>query len=452
MPLLIQDPDRSIRLTVGCTAVIALATTAVVTHGSIGLGIAAAVLVLVLAIDVNHRVGLPAMWPLAIVALLQPWNGLRVLPFVAIGDVGLVALAFIVVPLIGRARVYEPLMVTFIGMLVVTAGGTLGMIEAQDPGGLAGMAKFVFGAPLVLVVLMILGPTYQQCLLLLTSYAVGAAVSGIVASVEPVDPTFGRSDGWGAHAGELALSGILGFFVFVGWALHLRHPALRLLAATGALLCAYSVVLSGTRSAVLGMVAGLLFIAATARLRGLTLIAVGALSTITFLKFVVPFLPYRNNIDRAFGTGELASVTQRTNELHADLFHDVMRLLGEHPWTGVGFSEGQVAHNLVLQTASLGGVVAVLGLILMWTPMAFLTVGHLNAGWSSGEAMRICTLAGVVGYFVFAQFQPLIWDRHLWFVVTLTVLLHVRSRNRGRALSAAGISTGVDHEPAVRIG
>lgn len=444
------DPDGTARLLVGGTLATVAVMAVLVHHPGVGLGIAAILAMIALAAGAHHHASLTIMWPLTVVALVQPWNGLRILPFVAVGDIALTVLVVLAIMLFARARAVEPVIVTLIGMLLVTAGGTLGMAAAGGASGGGEMAKFVLGAPVVVLVVMVIGPTYRECLLLLTAYSIGAGVNAVVAASEPVDPAFGRSDGWSAHAGHLALGGMLGFFVLLGWTLNARHPALRCLAGIGSLICVYGVILSGTRSAVLGVVAGLVFLAITARLRGIIYLGTAGIAAITFLKLIVPFLPYRNNIERAFGTGELAGGTELTNSLHADALHEALALIGQHPWTGVGFAQGQVAHNLVLQVASLGGLLAILGLIVAWTPMAFFAAKHLSQGWTPEQGMRICTLAGVIAYLVLAQFQPLIWDRHLWFVVTLTMLVQVTSMKSDRTSSLEDGPRGEPHEPVVR--
>lgn len=369
---------------------------------------------------------LDPLWFLAVVAAMQPLNGLRVLEFVTYGDVLLVLTGAFVLILTRRAVVPQHALVVLVGTLVITAGGIFGMMVDQDWGGVTEMAKFVFGAPLVIVIVMLIDPDRRLAVLLATAYAMGAAASTVAAFWEPVDPEFGRSAGWGAHAGHLALAGIFGFFVFLAWVILARTVLMKVAASLGAALCLYGIMLSGTRSALIGFAVGVLFLTVIARAKGLLVLASGFAGLAAFYFLVVPYLPFRNNIQRAFGQGELAGSSSYTVSLHAEALEDAFRLIGRHPWSGVGFSEGQTAHNMVLQVASLGGLVALAGLVIAWFPIVLLACTYVSRTLNARDLMPQCLLAGVLAYFVFAQFQPLIWDRHLWFFIAVTIYVCVR--------------------------
>lgn len=389
------------------------------------IGAAGAAAVLIMAVALQSRANLTPLWPLAFVAFAQPLNGIRPLPFVAIGDI-LLIITLLAVLLLARQATFTPrLWIMFVGTVLVTAGGILGMMVAQDWGGVAEMAKFVLGAPVVLIIVMLINPDRSLVRMMAVAYALGATLSAIDAIFEPVDPAFGRSNGFGAHAGHLALSSIFAFFVFVGVAVGTRSLLIRFACAIGAFLGVVGILLSGTRSALIGFVIGVVFVALAARMKGILTLG-GGIAIMGLLYFtVVPLLPFKNNIQRAFGQGELASSTGLTNGLHEDLLNDALRLIGTHPWSGVGFTEGQVAHNLILQVASMGGIIALIGLIVTWAPVFFAAAQRLEEGINPESALRVCMMAGVLAYFVFAQFQPLIWDRHLWFFIGITMYIQL---------------------------
>jgi hypothetical protein len=179
--------------------------------------------------------------------------------------------------------------------------------------------------------------------------------------------------------------------------------------------------LTGMRSAVLGTFFGLLFVAACARWKGLLLFLGGGALSLGLLLALLPYLPMSENLARIVGRGERAAYVEASNSAHVSAFWDSIHVVGTHPITGVGFSEGQAAHNLFLQTINLGGVVALVGLFVIWGTYFLLMVQRLSVGFTREGSIPTFLLGAVVGYFVIAQFEPLIWDRHLWFFLILAL-------------------------------
>jgi len=418
------DADASLRLLAVGLALVTLVAWAFTISLEVALGLTASIVVVALAVGLNARGVLHPLWPFAVLATLLPLNGLRPTPGVSVGDVALVATGIAVLPFVRRAAPPPHVVVPLVGTLVITAGGLLGMITTQDWGGVAEMAKFVVGAPLVIVIVILMNPSQSTAIFLLKFYALGGAISSVAAmtSFGSIDPAFGRSSGLGAHMGHLALAGVFGFFVMLGWAMSTRSLVIRVVAGLTAILCMYGNLLSGTRSSTIGLIVGLVYLAFTARLKGITILgATGALALAVYF-FIVPLLPQAASIQRAFGQGPLAALAGQSTNEHANQLVESFRFIGIHPWTGSGFSQGLIAHNLILQVASVGGLVALVGLFVVWSPFYLLLFRRLAVGMTRASVQQTCLLAGVLAYFVFAQFEPLIWDRHLWFFITLTLI------------------------------
>lgn len=408
--------------TAALAGVVAMVVLAVVVAWDPTAGVltAAALLSLALAVSLHVRGILSPLWPLAVVAALMPLNGLRPVESVTVGDITLILLGLVSLVVLRRARPPLHVMIVLLGTLVVTAGGTIGMIATQDWSGSVELAKFVLGAPMVIMIVVLIDPDRSIAALLLTGYATGAVISTFFGMFQEVDPAFGRASGLGVHVGHLALAAQLGFFVWLGWIFVLRSLALRLGAGLLAAICLYGVLLSGTRTALLGLVVGVLLFALAAGSRGLALLGGSAAVAVAAFFTVVPLLPNNDNIYRALGMDDQSV---QSDDAHLAVLRESLLDLGQHPWTGWGFGHGQIAHNLIVQTASLGGVVALVGFLVIWGTIGLMVVQRLLHGLDRGSAMAVASFCAVVAYFVFAQFQPLIWDRHLWFFLAVTLYL-----------------------------
>lgn len=373
-----------------------------------------------LMLSLNARGLAGPHWPLAVVAFLLPLNGLRPMTQVTFGDIALVAAGVGALIVLRSSRMPLLLIIVLVGTIVITGAGLIGMIDAQDWSGVSELVKFLLGAPAVILIVSMLQPERRQVVMLLTAYAVGGATSCLVAFFAPVDPAFGRSVGLGAHVGHLALAGQLSMFVWVAWFLTSRRPGVRVLSALLAALCLYGVLISGTRTALLGAIIGLGLIVLAHRGKGI-LVAMGAAVAAVVAYFVVlPLLPNSANIGRTLGH---ASKSTLSDQAHAVALHQALGIIADHPFTGSGFSQGLFAHNLELQVVSVGGILGLAGLLVIWVPIGLTAAQRVIVGVTRESEFALCTICGIAAYFVFAQFEPLIWDRHLWFYIVLTLFL-----------------------------
>lgn len=409
----------------------------------VGLALILGAATVAVMISLNARGLTGPHWPLAAVGFLLPLNGLRPMASVTYGDIALVAAGFGALIVLRSARIPLIVLIVLFGTILITAGGLLGLIESQDVTGVDEMAKFILGAPAVILILCLLQPERPQVVMLLTAYAVGGTVSTVVGMITPVDPAFGRSIGLGAHMGHLALAAELSMFVWIAWALTSRRTAARILYAGLAALCLYGVLITGTRSALMGAAVGLGLVVIAHRGKGMLVAGGTALAGVAAYFVVVPLLPNASNLSRTFGQVEQST---QSNDEHAYALNQALSFIGDHPLTGAGFSHGLTAHNLELQVLSVAGIIGFVGLLLIWLPMGLCAVQRLVAGMDRESEMAFCCLAGVAAYWVFAQFQPLIWDRHLWFFIVLTLFLqHPFNEPLARVLRPLG---GRRAEPA----
>lgn len=418
----------------------------------VGLGVAVLLGVLVLAPVLHARLGVEPWWPVCLVAVLLPLNRVRPVPGVTLGDVALALLGLCLVPLLRRAALPPRVGVPLAGTLVLAAGGLLGTIATQDwglrvatdgssyyDGSGVLVFKFLLGAPCVIAIVSILNPSVRTATVLARAYAVGAALSSLAAVSGQTDPYFQRAFGLAAHQMHLALSAMFGAVVCLGWLVQTRSWTQRSVAVVLGLLNVWGMLLSGSRSALLGTVAAVVYLAVVAGKRGvLGLLVGGGLATVA-LWFVTPYMPHGSTVYRLFGHGQLQNQVVASDNEHIAVAVDAIREIGQHPFTGLGFGQGLDAHNLFLEAANVGGVLGVIGLCLIWG--TFLTLWLRSFRWPDkrAHALPLAMLAAALGYFVLGQLENIIWDRHLWFFLALTLF----------AAAEPGPTTAEDddHEP-----
>jgi hypothetical protein len=63
----------------------------------------------------------------------------------------------------------------------------------------------------------------------------------------------------------------------------------------------------------------------------------------------------------------------------------------------------------------------VLGFLLIWGTAGALLVRQLVLGVRREDALRASVLAALLGYVVLGMLENIIWDRHLWFFITVAL-------------------------------
>ncbi|WP_116570598.1 O-antigen ligase family protein [Nocardioides gansuensis] len=376
---------------------------------------------LAVAAGASERMGVTAAWPVAVVAFLQPLNGIRPFhPSVSVGDVALVVLALLCLPFLGRFRMPPHVLAPFVGVMVLAAGGLLGTIATDTWDQWTLLARFVLGMPVVMLVLCTLNPSPRVASLLGVAYAAGATLSAASALAGRSDPYFQRAFGFGEHLMHLALTSLFGTVVAIGWCVSARSRWTQAAAALMGVVCLAGQVLSGARSAMLGTFVAVAYLALLGRWRGIRIAAAGGVVGLVALAAAFPFLPPGSTVHRALGIG-LPGHVAASNSDHLSDAAEAIAEIGSRPWTGLGFHEGLDAHNLFLEAANVGGVLGLVGLLLIWGSIGLLLARQLRHGVRREHWLRASLLVAVLGYFVIGQLEPIIWDRHLWFFITVAL-------------------------------
>lgn len=379
--------------------------------------------VAVVAVGVGfQRYGGPSVaWVLGIVAFLQPLNGVRPFgPSASLGDLALALLALGCLPFLGRLWMPPRVLAPFMGALVMCAGGLLGMVATDGWWQTQWLLRFLLGIPLVMGVLAIIRPSPRLAVWLGGCYAAGATTSSIAAITGPVVPGFARASGLGEHLMHLAVSTIFGIVLAVGWFVSTSSTWQRALASIMLMLCLWGQLLTGARSALLGTLLAIGYLAVLGRGRGLKIAGGLAVMAGAALAAAMPWLPQGSTLHRIFG-GELSGLVTLSNGQHIQDALDALAEISAHPLTGLGFAQGLDAHNLFLEAANMGGVLGIAGFLLIWGTIGALLVRQLRYGVRRKHWLRASLLVGVAGYFALAQLENMVWDRHLWFFITLAL-------------------------------
>lgn len=373
------------------------------------------------ALALSRYAAVSPLWVLGAIAVLQPLNGVRPFgPVGSVGDLALAGLALVSLPFLSRLRMPPRVVVPFVGVLVMGAGGLLGMVATDGWWQLPWLTRFALGMPFVIVTISVVRPSPRLATWLAGCYAAGAVVSSIAAIGGPVVPGFARAHGLGEHLMHLAVSTMFGVVFAVGWFVSATTWRVRLLAAAVGLVCLWGQLLTGARSALLGTLIALAYLAVLGRRRGVTIAGGLTLAGAVVLAAAMPFLPAGSTLHRLFG-GELTGLVLLSNSAHLQDARDALAEIGQHPLTGLGFAQGLDAHNLFLEAANMGGVLGVAGFLLIWGTIGLLLVRQLRYGVRREHWVRAAPLVGVMGYFVLAQLENMVWDRHLWFFITVAL-------------------------------
>lgn len=369
----------------------------------------------------HERVGTSMLLPVGIVAVLQPLNGVRPVRDTAVGDLALLTLALVCLPLLPRLRMPPQVLAVFTGVVLLTVGGFLGTMADGSWDETGAMLRFLIGAPVVMVVISVLAPPPRIASFLAVMYAVGAGISSLGAMAGRTNPYFQRAMGFSEHQMHLALAAMFGAVVAVGWFVTARAPWARVGAALLFVTCAYGGLLTGSRSALLGTLAALGYLALLGRWPAIRAALALGLVGVVALAVALPFMPQGSTIFRLLGRGELTGHVDLSNADHIQKARDAIEEIGRHPWTGLGFDQGLDAHNLLLESANVGGILGVLGFLTIWGTIGALLVRQLVIGVRREHALRASVLAALVGYFVLGMLENIIWDRHLWFFITVAL-------------------------------
>jgi len=217
----------------------------------------------------------------------------------------------------------------------------------------------------------------------------------------------------------------------------------------GASLLVLGLVLTSSRGALLGLLVGGVIFAYRRR---------GVLGVLGLLGAVVLLALPTEIGERALATlrdnpDDLPPGLEASNRAHVALFWAGLRMIADHPWTGVGpfnfkaystdysgLGRGYIGHNSYLELGAEHG----LPLLIVFLALLVLTFGVLRRATALGGSREAIELAGwseamitgligflIAGFFISAQYEKL-----FWVVVFLSIVLDRLARRHWREQAA----------------
>lgn len=374
-----------------------------------------------------------------LVVLFIPWDGIR------LGGGSLVN-AFLVLAFVatlglvmqGRRAVPPP------GWMLLAAGGLLvsALLTIAFPPALklkqAGLLDLIRGAgvPYILghrsdlsalfkweiawlvmpVILMTNGSTRGRCRLLLDVFAIGAAISAIVALLDVAGLHFlaarpianSRSSGLTIHPNYLAFESALAVPVSLLWVGRGGRWTIGGLLASGVLLG--GVYSSGSRAAAVGAVLAVaLTVMLVPRLRRLSgfLLPLAGIAVVVLLTFTNAGTQILHQV--RLDTGN--PTTLASNATRHEAAHTALVQFDARPLEGVGFAAIEDAHNIYLQLLAAGGLIAFASFVIY---CAGLGGAYLRARRGPLRDEATVIVASVIVWLVGGAFDNQLIDKFLY--------------------------------------
>lgn len=408
--------DRQWQVVLLIAALPFLAAAVVVFGGVRGAVIAAGMVVSAVVLVRRHAIRVAFETALTLGAFTLTWTALRVRLNLTPSDLLLTFAAMCAVLdwFSGGARPRLPrnLQPLVVYSLLIVVGGLLGGLGAgSSPGAISNAARF--GASMIGCGIIAASVTPSSTLRrhVMLAWCAGGAVSAVAgftgAGIQ------GRSLGLADHPNHFGFSMLI--CVAVGAALGADRGAPRWMRAAGlggSALCSIGLVMSGSRAALVGLVAGFAsFLALRYGRRPLALIAIGAAVVVGFVVFPanVEFTP-NSAMSRLISPDQSVAAS---NQARAQRLDDALADISRRPIVGSGFSESRQAHNIVLQLLATAGVFGLLALIAGGNYV----VRSVRMAWrvrrGSRGAVSDALAAAVIGVIATMMFSTNLWDRYL---------------------------------------
>lgn len=347
--------------------------------------------------------------------VLAPMNNVKpvaAVSFVTASDVFLflgVALLFPVLVTRGIGR-QAPFL---IGVAGLVATGLLTSAASPDAAGsLNGLTRLVVGALTMPLVFMVWRPGPRVLLAFAWAYVAGVCISVTHGRITGLMSLDGRYVGLTEHPNILGLTGLLGL-TLVPFLLKASPRRVRWIALVAGALCAYGIWMSGSRAALVGAVAvAVLYLLLSRSIEHALLL---------FGLSIVPFyLVMRSFTSGSADSSPLGRLRGGGSATYSDLdrenlAHVALDRFFDHPLLGSGFADAAEAHNIYLQVAAAGGVIAL-------TFYVIILVASARQPLLLGSHHRLLALP-VMGYALMGPLTPLLWDRYIWCVLALPFLV-----------------------------
>lgn len=336
-------------------------------------------------------------------------DGLRISSNITVVDLCFVVGFALLLPRLLAGRIALPASYG-VGMVVVVALGCLSSLASPDPAAsFQPLLFFVVAAGLLPVAYGLWGPSPRVVEVLAGAYVAGQVFNTLAALViGPLDNN--RYSGLTPHANFLGNGGALAVALLLF--LHPRVPrGRRWLVWLAGLVCLGSTLMSGSRADVIVVVVlALAYPAVTRRqVQGYTIVGLSVVAAL-LLNAVLAALGTTTAVARLMGNRS----TDASNAAREGGLSQGWDQFVGHPWLGSGFAGYFGVHNVYLEVAAAIGAVGL--------------VGYLAVQWSfvrrlfwAGD-LRLLAL-GPLAYVVLALMVPSLYDRSVWAVVGLAVLI-----------------------------
>lgn len=345
--------------------------------------------------------------------MIGSFDSLRVLPFMTYGDVALIISIGLGALASGWAfrRIWLPITYVAGGVILVLAG-LISSFLASDLESLANLALLVFAALTLPVLGALWRPTMAQVQLLALFYVVGQSVGVVYALVTPLNVTTGRAVGLALRPNHFGLAAAFGLclsvFLFLSWNGRNRWFAV----ATGSA-CGVGVFLSGSRAALLGVLAMVIAVALITRAWKISALAIAAIAAAVLAQdALLSSVPQGSALYRLLGDN--ATTVENAGRLQS--FTSSFDSFRANPYLGRGFANSLEAHNILLQVATAAGIIGLIGFVLiLYTAVRPLVRTDLGVARWLALPPLVYIVAGLV--------SNVLWDRSIWALLGLSVLV-----------------------------
>lgn len=270
-----------------------------------------------------------------------------------------------------------------------------------------------------------------------------AYCNGYITHYDVYWATVGRASGLTPHPNVLAVNTVLALPGLLLFWCSVRSWLIRIAIATGVIVLWQAANLSGSRTALGGLLVVLLvFLVMRShnRMRGL-LAAGGVLGMALVLRELIAAFPGDLSRDSAVGRLIFGAVRSNTvrDALNAIAFHQWV----DNPVFGVGYGMARVAHNLYIQILDVAGVVGFIPwLCALGMPLGFLLINGTHQ-YARNESAAM--FSAVIAVLAIAWVQPAITDINSSIVFGLALYLalnpHFQLSDGKRALCVRNVST-----------
>jgi O-Antigen ligase len=349
---------------------------------------------------------------------------IRVVAWMTVSDLFLMVAGLLLLPESAKLHLRSTVERRFaVGVLLIGVGGMLGVSAAEDTRlSVLNLLRLVVAAGAMLVVFSAWAPTPAELRRFLTLIVFsGVATAGW--ALTHMTAHFGRPSGLSGHPNHLALVALIAIGPALGlWLVPGSRRRTRVGAAAASGLLVAAIVVSGSRSGLLGLAVAVCVTAILVRrtapraqlvIAGAAVVAVAVLGT--------GLLNAENALGRTLGTNS-SSVVESNRERSA-LLAQMIEEINREPITGVGFGDPLGGHGAYLQLWAAGGILAFLGGFMV-IATACTAVGYavkLESPTSihASSWPLLASSISLSGLLVALTFQNLLWHRFIWITVAL---------------------------------